>query len=258
MATKGLRQAQGGAAVPPYSKGPYVWSNLSEPSPFQTTPWLDFDIKSNNLTVGARQGAVRIKFTRDANHALTAWDGNPDTALKITALNSADNSTNGDIRSLDVQARTNADCAQVYAEEHNARCSSGATVANLKVAHFRAEIYGTVSTSIYGLDVEISNEGAAATTSAGIWIRNTDASTANAIGSAIRVSNSGGTNTGFDYLIDASGSDALATAAFKFYDDGSVCNDTNATGSQTTAGYLTVVVGTATRYIWLANAAPTA
>jgi len=61
-----------------------------------------------------------------------------------------------------------------------------------------------------------------------------------------------------DFVSGIEMTDCISSEVFKFADDGTVCNDANATGSATTAGYLTVKVGSATRYIWLASAAPTA
>ncbi len=54
--------------------------------------------------------------------------------------------------------------------------------------------------------------------------------------------------------------DCISSEVFKFADDGTICNDGNsqAISNLTTAGYLTVKVGTATRYIWLGSNAPTA
>lgn len=262
MSAKGLRGVIGVAATP-FTDGPVVWSNApgdqyprGQGGALINTPYIDFNLYASHLSYPCRQGAVRIQMTRTSAYPLTASDGNPDVALKIMALNSATNVSDGRIRGLDLQSRSNGNIVAVYGIESNTRVS-GSTCTYMSGIHHRCEIYGTVTTELYGVDVEMSNEGAAATTSAALLLRNTDASTGNRIGAAIRILNAG-TNAGFDYAIDASASDCINTADFKFYDDGTVNNDTNGTGSATTAGYLTVVVGTATRYIWLANAAPTA
>jgi hypothetical protein len=258
MVDTGLRCVYGPAAAPPYTNGPYIWSNAPGASyPKSTIPYIDFNFYSSDLTNPCRQGGVRIKVERTSSYALSASDGNPDIALKVYALNSATNVSDGRVRAVDLQGRSNGNCVAVYAVESNSRISSGATCTDMIGIHHRCEIYGTVSTNLVGVDIEMSNEGAAATNSYGLRIRNTDASTSNAIGSAIYISNAGG-NTGFSYLFDAGGSDACATAVLKLYDDGTVCNDTASTGSfANAAGFITVVVGSATRYIHLSSAKPT-
>jgi hypothetical protein len=208
-----------------------------------------------DATHGARQGAIYIAMDRAV--ALTGWDGNPDCGFKIQVNNRVDCSTNGGVRAMDAQARARENCGWVKSFELNARVDSGKTVAALCGAHIRAEQYGTVSDQTCGLDIELSPEGASATVEAGIIIRNSDASTATASTAGIYFGKSG-TNAGFDYLLDNSAADSCNVAVMRLYDDGTVCNDTNGTGVATTAGYITVVVGSATRYIWLADAAPTA
>jgi len=85
--------------------------------------------------------------------------------------------------------------------------------------------------------------------------------------------NAGTTNNGtFDgiYIKKASGAldfvsgiemtDCISGEVFKFADDDTICNDdhSQAISNLTTAGYLTVKVGSSTRYIWLGSNAPTA
>ena len=266
MATKGLRSLKGFAG-PPYTNAPFIWSNKpgdeyprGQTGSLSNTPWLDFNIYASNLTMPARAGAIRIQLTRTAAYPITSWDGNADTALKVYNLNSAVCNAGGRIIAIDFQSRANKNLTQVSGIEGNTRVSSGATATKMVGIQHTCEIYGTVSTDLFGFNIDMRNEGAAPTNSAAVRITNSNASLANAIGSAIKILNSGGVNLGFDYAIDASESDCLNTAVLKVYDDGTVCNDTNATGTFATGqkGYLTVVVGTATRYIWLNDTAPTA
>jgi hypothetical protein len=211
---------------------------------------------SSSTTAPCRQGAVKVSLTRAT--AVVTWDGNADTALKVYCLNSVANSAGGRNTAIDYQARTNYDTTKICGVEGNTRVSSGAACPTMYGINHTCEIYGTVATALYGLYMDMRNEGAAATTSAGLLVNNSNASLATTIGSALRVTK-GATNLGFDYLIDANSTDALNTAVMSLYDDGTVCNDTNATGCFANgAGYLTVVVGAATRYIHLSSAAPTA
>lgn len=265
MASPGLRGVNGQRAVPPYSRGPYAWSNKpgdefprGQTGSYSNTPWLKFDLYVSHLTMPCRDGAIKISLTRTADYATSSTDGNPDTALKIQNTNAAVcTGSSGYVRAIDYQARSNGNCVEVTGINGNTRVSVGATATSVIGITHRCEIYGTVSTTLIGVDINMSNEGAAATTSAGLRIRNTNASTPTAIGSAILVTSTD--TVGFDYLIDSVSTDCINTAVLRVYDDGTVAKSTGATGSFTNgAGYLTIKVGTATRYIHLASAAPTA
>jgi hypothetical protein len=263
---RGLRGINGQFAAPPFTNKAYVWSNApgdeyprGQTGSYTNTPYLDFNLYASSLTMPARAGAIRMQLTRTADYPITTWDGNADTTLKVYNLNAAANAAGGRIIALDFQARSNALITQVSGIEGNTRVSSGATATTMYGILHTCEIYGTVSTTLYGMKIDMRNEGAAPTTSAAIHLTNSNASLATAIGAAISVTK-GATNLGFDYLIDSLAADCINTAVLRVYDDGTVCNDTNATGTFATyqKGYLTVIVGTATRYIWLADTAPTA
>jgi hypothetical protein len=188
---------------------------------------------------------------------MVTWDGNADCALRVYSFNGIAQPAGQRLVGMELQARTNYNNTMVTGISSNTRTSGGATTPTMYGINHTCEIYGTVSTTLFGMYMDMRNEGAAPTTSAGILVHNSNASLATAIGSAIRVTK-GAVNTGFDYLIDANSTDALNVAAFSFYDDGDVCNDTATTGSfATPAGYITVVVGSATRYIHLSSAKPT-
>lgn len=269
---KGLRTVRGTIACPPFTNGGYIWKNApgdeyprgASDTGIPNTPWLDFELYTSKLDRPCRAGAVRVQLIRTPEYPLVTgtWDGNADVALKVYNVNYAVNVSAGRLISIDYQSRTNADCSIVQGIEGNTRVSVGKTAATMIGISHTCEIYGTVSTTLYGMSIDMRNEGAAATTSAGIRITNSNNSLAIPIGAAIRLEHSGAdvNNTGFNYIIDALASDCINTAVLRVYDDGTVCNDTYATGTFATyqKGYLTVVVGTATRYIWLADTAPTA
>ena len=258
MSQEGLRGSKG-VAVTPFTAPPYVWANNAGAStmPASTTPFLDFELYSNSTTAPCRQGAVRVQCLRYV--PMVTWDGNADCALRVYSFNGVAQPAGQRSVGMELQCRTNYSNTMVTGIASNTRVSSGATTPTMYGIYHRCEIYGTVSTTLYGMYLEMSNEGAASTTSAGILVHNSNASLATTIGSALRITKSA-VNTGFDYLIDASTTDACNTAVMALYDDGTVCNDTNAQAitNCTTAGYITVVVGSATRYIWLGSNAPTA
>ena len=215
---------------------------------------LNMAAQVSDATHGARQGVIYISLDRYT--ALTSWDGNPDCGFKVQVNNRVNCLTNGGVRALDILARARENCAWVKTAEINGRVDAGKTISALCPVHVRAEQYGTVSDQTCAMDLEISPEGPSATVEAGLIIRNSDASTSTAATAAIYCSKSG-TNIGFDYLLDNSAADSCNTAVMRLFDDGTVCNDTNATGAATPAGYITVVVGSATRYIYLSSTAPT-
>lgn len=259
MSQEGLRGSRGVAAAP-FTAGPYVWANTAVEStvPASTTPWLMFDLFSNSTTAPARNGAVNITLNRYV--ATTTWDGNADAALKLQCNNNIACPNGVRVTALAYQARAYADCTKVVGVEGNSRVNVGITCPTVYGINHTVEVYGTVATAMYGLYMDMRNEGAVPTDSAGVKIHNSAASLAsNIIGAAIQITK-GSVNNGFEYLLDAQSTDACNTAVLRLYDDGTICNDTNATGTFATGqkGYLTVVVGTATRYIWLNDTAPTA
>mgnify|MGYP001444930818 CR=1 FL=1 len=257
MSQEGLRGSKG-VACAPFTAGPYVWANnaVSSTVPTASTPWLDFEIYSNTNTP-CKQGVVRIGMTRlDTAPITTGWDGNADCALRIFAYNEAENTGGQRSVAIECQATSWDDCSELRGIATGAKCKSGACPTIYGITN-TVEVYGTNATAAYGLYTDMRLEGAMPTTSAGLLVTNTNVGLATAVGAALMVTKSA-TNLGFNYLIDSLGADCINTAVLRVYDDGTVCNDTNATGAATPAGYLTVVVGTATRYIYLSSTAPTA
>jgi len=255
MVQEGLRSVRG-AAAPPFTAGPYTWANTTTSTvPASTTPWLMFDLFSNSPTAPARNGALNVTLNRYI--AMTTWDGNADCALKVQCNNQIACPAGQRSTAIAYQARAYADCTKVVGVEGNSRVNVGVTCPTVYGINHTVEIYGTVATVMYGLYMDMRNEGAAPTTSAALFVNNSNASLGTAVGAALMVSK-GSVNLGFDYLIDSLSADCINTAVLRVYDDGDVCNDTVSTGSfASAAGYLTVVVGTATRYIHLSSAKPT-
>jgi hypothetical protein len=120
-----------------------------------------------SLTTGARQGAEYISIVRAVGSALTAWDGNPDAALKIQARNNAVNGTNGGTRGMDVNARNTGSEAYIQGSYITVTNSSG-TVADVNGGTFITD-NGGVSTNVIPLIVQDTSQGSM-TNSYGIQI----------------------------------------------------------------------------------------
>jgi len=63
------------------------------PATLYDSAQLKITQSNQGLTVAQRSGAVQITAGRTAGYAMTSWDGNADTALKVQALNYAANSS---------------------------------------------------------------------------------------------------------------------------------------------------------------------
>jgi len=140
---------------------------------------------------GFRQGALNISVARQSGQSVT-WDGNPDCALKILVTNYAANAAGeGACRAIDIQARnrgTNA--GWVNSLNANVRNDSGKTTGSLSGIDIRIENYGTITTELVGININLSTENnTGAPLAYGLRIRNTDASgTGGATTAAIHIS----------------------------------------------------------------------
>jgi len=157
-------------------------------------------------TKAFRQGAFNLQINRAAGEADSAWDGNPDCALKLGATNRATGNAAGDgaVRGIDVTARNRGtNINWVNGASLNARNDSGKQASSLTGVSIRAENYGNVADSIVGLDVNLSDENANVDphTTTGILVRNTDQSGMPAADSALKVSHT--STNGFDAMLEA-------------------------------------------------------
>lgn len=186
-----------------------------------------------------RQGALKVTLTKAAAEADTTWDGNPDTAFTATARNNATGNvaSEGAIRGANIQGRNDGtNINWVLGLNLNGRNSSGKTAVSVHGLDVRCEQYGTVGTETVGIDVNLSDEGAAnAHVRYGIRVRNTDQSAQSAATSAFHVSHTS-TNgfSAFAHLATNSG-------------DGAVASTTTPAGAATEA--LIVKIGSNLRYI---------
>lgn len=207
-----------------------------------TTKMLDMEALPLAGPKAWRQGAIYILMDRTASEPITgAWDGNGDTGLKIQVYNYADNgpSVLGD-RAVDLQARNRSTgvSAWVYTAELNAR-NDGVTDA-INPLHVRAENYGTVNTSILGIDIEMSSENDTSSPDKyALRIRNTDQSGMTAVAAAIDIRHT--STNGFANLFN------FAAATGDTVSVGSL-NDSSA-GDIKCTDYITVSYNGSPRYI---------
>lgn len=170
-------------------------------------------------TKAFRQGALGITLTRAAAQADTTWDGNPDTALNISARTNATGNaaSEGAIRGLQVAARNSGtNINWVLGGNISARNDSGKQAVQLHCLDVRIENFGNVATEIVGIDVNLSDENSNVDPhdKYGIRVRNTDASGMGAVDAALHISHSS-TNgfTAFAHLATNAGDGASASVA---------------------------------------------
>jgi hypothetical protein len=165
-----------------------------------------------------RQGALAVSLSRASGQQDSVWDGNPDTAVNISARNSASNATSeGAVRGLQVQGRNSgANINWVLGINVNARNDSGKQAVQVHGQDIRIENYGNVATEIVGLDINLSDENSNSDphTKHGLRIRNTDASGMGAVDAAILISHTS-TNgfTSFASFATATGDGCVASVA---------------------------------------------
>jgi len=169
-------------------------------------PVLGTQVNLNVLAgPGVRQGAINAQIIRALGQDFT-WDGNPDCGIKVIARNYAANASNqGAERGIDIQARNSGTYTSwINSANFNARNDSGKTTGQLQGILIRCENYGTVSTEVVGLDVNMSVENdTGSPTKDAIRVRNTDQSGMTACNSVLSVSNT--STNGFTYLFDLDG-----------------------------------------------------
>jgi hypothetical protein len=217
---------------------------------------FDADACFNVAGAAKKSYAVQISGDRAAAYAVTG-DSN-DAIIKINGNNYAANDANFILRGINASIN-NRSGGTLGRLEHSfgTQNKSGGTSPTILGGTFVAENYGTCATEFGGIDVLLKNEGTVATKEYGIRLRNGNNSVADAVGTAIEVSDTGA-NTGWDRLIDASGA-TIGTSLMNIAEDGTVAEKDNsqAIGSFTTAGFLKIEIAGNVRYIWLASTAPT-
>lgn len=200
-------------------------------------------------THGFRQGALNIWVARDEGEEFIAtWDGNPDTGAKITVRNYGNNLDSvtliGGIEGISISARNRGDnLGYVRSMGVSATNDSGSKVTTMTGLALRMENYGSVVTSIEGINLEMSDENMTLSqTRTGIHIRNTDASAQAAVNNIFKISHT--STNGFTYLFH------FNAATGDTFTAGDVAPHADPSSSHMGAdGYITVLVNATPYYI---------
>jgi hypothetical protein len=184
---------------------------------------IDADACFNIAGAAQKSFAFQISGDRAVAYAVTG-DSN-DALLKLSGNNYAANDANFILRGLNASIN-NRSGGTLGMLNHSlgAQGKSGGTCPTIVGLSITAENYGTCETEFGGLDVNLKNEAAVATTEYGIRIRNTNNSIGDSVGAAILITDTGA-NTGFDYLLDANGATAATVADFRLSNGCVIAND---------------------------------
>ena len=215
-----LKNNRGVVATAFTAPGMYTWE--ADEIGGATDSILKLNAYAKLLTTANRGGVLNLAVTRTAGDAMTGWDGNADEGLKIVVRNNTTNTTSRQaVRGLNVQARNDGSDVWVKTFELNARNSVTGSTTELNPMHLRAENYGSVSSTIIGLDVEMSSENdTGSPVKTAVLIRNTDLSGMTAVRDVFKVSHT--STNGFTNLFYFNGTTGDTTAAGSLKDSSGV------------------------------------
>lgn len=209
--------------------------------------YLDADI--NDLTHGVRQGAMRVDLDRESTSVMTGSDGNPDTAAYIQYNQRGVNASYARGRALNIVARARASSVWIKGVTIGVRNDSGSVLSDILYgAEIVMENYGSLATSAYfvGLAIQHQQEAAGASKAAyewAIYIKNANASVGQPLDAGIKFERSNSTNTGFKYLIDATGTNAPIPsdgAVINLKDDATIADANGSVGAA--AGFIVIAI----------------
>jgi hypothetical protein len=192
--------------------------------------------------------------------AMTTWDGNADTGLRVDVLtNVAHGTSKVGLRAIHAKGRV----------------SSAGTCAWVKTVYIETDIRGTtvdviglhvrnaqvgITTNSTAVLVEMGEQGAPSTKHVGIDLFHNDAS---AVTTPTAMILRGATGCGFKYAIDvqtlglkAAGATNAGSGILKVVDDDDNCDLDKSCATATKAGVLKVVSGTSVRWIQLFSDTP--
>ncbi len=235
---------QNGETVTNSTDGLLTWSNSAwDLDPVRSSSdyayGVEIDADEDFFTGGDAQKSYLMWLGGDRPVTSAATGDSNDANLKVTYNNYAANDTNFIHRGVNVAIsnRSGGVMGRLEAGNFGAQGKSGGTVSNIYGLTVTPENYGTVSDNFVGVDIVLKNEGAVATTEAGLLIRNLNNSIADAVGAAILVSDTGA-NTGFDYFLDFDGASAAVVADIRGGYGETISNTTD--GQWSIGGTLTV------------------
>lgn len=178
-------------------------------TPFRTTDDYAYGVKIDSdvfFTGGAAKKSYLFHVEGDRTASYTASGDSNDALIRCTGNNYAANDENFIFRAINASINNRSGGTLGRMDNNvSVQNKSGGTCPTLLGLTVTAENYGTCATEFGGVDIVLKNEAAVATTEYGLRIRNLNNSIADAVGSAILVTDTGA-NTGFDYGLNLYGS----------------------------------------------------
>jgi hypothetical protein len=126
---------------------------------------------------------------------------------------------------LNIRNRSSGVLGRASGAEFGVKNDGGATLANAYGGTFTIENYGTLTSLMAGLFVDLRNEGAVATAERGVWITNSNNSLATTADAAVYIDDSGA-NIGWDYGVDMTAA-TIGTAEIRGQNDETIDNKTD-------------------------------
>lgn len=126
------------------------------------------EMEAGSLIAGSRQGAMHIELGR--NGVMTASDGNPDCALKVTSNDWSDGGSGyARIRGLDLKAQNDGEngnsTVTINAAYITAECATGmANSGDMSVGEFHLKNNGTITGANIGVKIQDQSQGSAGST----------------------------------------------------------------------------------------------
>jgi len=210
---------------------------------------VELNYYARNLTKGARQSGLTVYMGRESGYAMTATDGNPDVAMKVTAYcrSGATVTTYERVRALSILTRVRSSTKAQFLNCIYATCEvdSGCEVNDFYVAMFSLKLSGTATGPLYGIWIEDQSQGATAIANTSMIYCHTSYSRGAAREAVLKVEHAAGDTYGFismfennvpctNFLLVAATGDAGVTVGATMVKDP---NDDDE------AGFLTIVVG---------------
>jgi hypothetical protein len=202
------------------------------------------DIDGDNFFRGTTADKCYLLYVHgDRSTSYVATGDSNDAYIRVSGNNYAANDANFILRGINIGIN-NRSGGTLGMMNNSLGCQqkSGGTCPTIVGLTVTPENYGTCATEFGGIDIVLKNEGAVATTEYGLRIRNLNNSIADAIGSAILVTDTGA-NTGFDYIINTSGA-SITAGILNLADDGVSADAGSGTiGSAASGAWIRVKVG---------------
>lgn len=166
-----------------------------------------FDIDADGYFTGGSAQKTYLMNLEGSRPATDTMSGDSrDRMMAITYSNYAANDANSQMHLIGANLRNKSGghIEHMHGSEFGINNNVGATASDMLGFRITCENYGTISDNFDGLKIIMRNEGTIATDERALYITNTNNSVADAVAAAIYIDDSGA-NTGWDYILDASG-----------------------------------------------------